>query len=420
MPKAAIITIGDEILRGKIIDTNSAWLAKKLFLLGVDVIHHQTVPDRLDAISKALSYVDEADIIITTGGLGPTPDDATRKALSKFLGKKLIFHEEIAKTIEERFIKRGIKMPEVNLVQAYLPEGGIALENPEGTAPGIFVEWQGKLIFLLPGPPREMQAVYHSVEKILRERFKAKKVLNAIFKTIGVPESVINEWIQGKQIPQGAQISYYPSLRGVDVFIVASEESVLDETKNILSKILGKYTFSHSEEERIEKVIGELLRKRGQTLATAESCTGGMLASWIVDIPGSSDYFLGGVVSYSNEAKMRFLGVSEENLIKYGAVSPQVAFEMSSGVRDRFQATFGIGITGIAGPTGATPTKPVGLVYISVASPEKVWVRKYHFVGGRNAVRTRSATAALNMLWVALKYGELEDYPFEDGGEFAR
>ena len=420
MPKAAIITIGDEILRGRIIDTNSAWLAKKLFLLGVDVIHHQTVPDRLDAISKALSYVNEADIIITTGGLGPTPDDATRKALSKFLGKKLIFHEEIAKTIEERFIKRGIKMPEVNLVQAYLPEGGIALENPEGTAPGIFVEWQGKLIFLLPGPPREMQAVYHSVEKILRERFKSKKVLNAIFKTIGVPESVINEWIQGKQIPQGAQISYYPSLRGVDVFIVASEESVLDETKNILSKILGKYTFSHREEERIEKVIGELLRKRGQTLATAESCTGGMLASWIVDIPGSSDYFLGGVVSYSNEAKMRFLGVSEENLIKYGAVSPQVAFEMSSGVRDRFQATFGIGITGIAGPTGATPTKPVGLVYISVASPEKVWVRKYHFVGGRNAVRTRSATAALNMLWVALKYGELEDYPFEDGGEFAR
>lgn len=420
MPKAAIITIGDEILRGRIIDTNSAWLAKKLFLLGVDVIHHQTVPDRLDAISKALSYVDEADIIITTGGLGPTPDDATRKALSKSLGKKLIFHEEIAKTIEERFIKRGIKMPEVNLVQAYLPEGGIALENPEGTAPGIFVEWQGKLIFLLPGPPREMQAVYHSVEKILKERFKAKKVLNAIFKTIGVPESVINEWIQGKQIPQGAQISYYPSLRGVDVFIVAREESVLNETKNILSKILGKYTFSHSEEERIEKVIGELLRKRGQTLATAESCTGGMLASWIVDIPGSSDYFLGGVVSYSNEAKMKFLGVSEGNLIKYGAVSPQVAFEMSSGVRDRFQATFGIGITGIAGPTGATPTKPVGLVYISVASPEKVWVRKYHFVGGRNAVRTRSATAALNMLWVALKYGELEDYPFEDGGEFAR
>ncbi len=420
MPKTAIITIGDEILRGRIIDTNSAWLAKKLFLLGVDVIHHQTVPDRLDAISKALSYVNEADIIITTGGLGPTPDDATRKALSEFLGKKLIFHEEIAKTIEERFIKRGIKMPEVNLVQAYLPEGGIALENPEGTAPGIFVEWQGKLIFLLPGPPREMQAVYPSVEKILRERFKSKKVLNAIFKTIGVPESVINEWIQGKQIPQGAQISYYPSLRGVDVFIVASEESVLDETKNILSKILGKYTFSHSEEDRIEKVIGELLRKRGQTLATAESCTGGMLASLIVDIPGSSDYFLGGVVSYSNEAKMKFLGVSEENLIKYGAVSPQVAFEMSSGVRDRFQATFGIGITGIAGPTGATLTKPVGLVYISVASPEKVWVRKYHFVGGRNAVRTRSATAALNMLWVALKYGELEDYPFEDGGEFAR
>ena len=420
MPKAAIITIGDEILRGRIIDTNSAWLAKKLFLLGVDVIHHQTVPDRLDAISKALSYVNEADIIITTGGLGPTPDDATRKALSKFLGKKLIFHEEIAKTIEERFIKRGIKMPEVNLVQAYLPEGGIALENPEGTAPGIFVEWQGKLIFLLPGPPREMQAVYHSVEKILRERFKSKRVLNAIFKTIGVPESVINEWIQGKQIPQGAQISYYPSLRGVDVFIVAREESVLNETKNILSKILGKYTFSHREEERIEKVIGELLRKRGQTLATAESCTGGMLASWIVDIPGSSDYFLGGVVSYSNKAKMKFLGVSEENLMKYGAVSPQVAFEMSSGVRDRFQATFGIGITGIAGPSGATPTKPVGLVYISVASPEKVWVRKYHFVGGRNAVRTRSATAALNMLWVALKYGELEDYPFEDGGEFAQ
>ncbi len=421
MHTASIISIGDEILRGRIVDTNFAWLAKQLFLFGLNVIHHSTVPDKEEWVCAAFGdAMQRAEIVISTGGLGPTPDDATRKGLCRFLNREMKFDARIAQNIRNFFEQRGIKMPENNLVQAYIPEGAVPMENPEGTAPGIFLRTDdGKMIFLLPGPPRETSAVFHSVQTIIDRELRLVPPKIKIFRTIGIPESLIEEWISALVFPDDVSISYYPSLRGVDVFISAKQDDSLNDAQFKIKKIIKKYIFAEDDEEfPLEQVVGEILRQRNETISTAESCTGGMLSSRIVDISGSSDYFTGGVVSYSNEAKMKILGVWDKDIEEFGAVSLQVARQMAVGVREKFGATYGIGITGIAGPNGGTPQKPVGLVYIGFAAPDETFVRRYTFTGGREAVRIRSATAALNILWVHLKYGDVKSYNFQDGGEW--
>jgi len=422
MPTASIISIGDELLRGRIVDTNFAWLAKRLFMLGIKITHHSTVPDKEEWICAAFGdALQQCDIAISIGGLGPTPDDVTRKGLSRFLGKELVFDQRIALKIRERFAARGIEMPESNLAQAYLPEGATPIENPEGTAPGIFFRRDdNRMIFLLPGPPREMKAVFHTIENILKHEFELNPLQSRVLRTIGVPESIIEEWISRLSLPEGIDIGYYPSLRGVDIFLSAKNGEALLTANEIVSQKIEKYIFTiESEEKRIEEVIGELLQKNGEAYSVAESCTGGLLSSWIVDVPGSSNYFLGGIVCYSNESKLKILGVREKDIEEFGAVSPQVARQMALGVRHKFNTTYGIGITGIAGPDGGTAQKPVGLVFIGFSNPDGAIVRRYTFVGGREAIRTRAAAAALNILWVSLAHSDLLNYPFKDGGEWA-
>ncbi|MCD6417878.1 competence/damage-inducible protein A [bacterium] len=421
MHTASIISIGDEILRGRIVDTNFAWLSRKLFLMGIDVVHHSTIPDKEEWVCAAFGdAVHRTGIVFSTGGLGPTPDDATRKGLTRFLGREMVYNARIAQDIREFFQKRGLEMPENNLLQAYLPEGAVPMENSEGTAPGIFLRTEsGKFIFLLPGPPGEMKAVFRQAEMILKNELQLIPPNIKIFKTIGVPESLLEEWISEKTIPDDVGVAYYPSLRGVDIFLSAREKTSLETAAVDIRGTIQDYVYFEDDEEiTIESVVGDLLRERGKKVAVAESCTGGMLASRIVDISGSSDYFLGGVVSYSNSAKVKILGVWDKDIEKYGAVSPQVARQMAFGVREKFNADCSIGITGIAGPTGGTKEKPVGLVYIAFSDKDDTLVRRYNFVGGREAVRTRSATAALNILWVNLKFGDLKKYPFQDGGEW--
>lgn len=421
MVTASVISVGDELLRGRVVDTNFAWLAKKLFVIGVDVIHHSTVPDVEEWVCAALGDATQrCCVIFTTGGLGPTPDDATRKGLCRFLGREMVFDQRIAKKIHSFFTRRGIDMPESNLVQAYIPKGGTPIDNPEGTAPGIFVRTDdGKLVFMLPGPPTEMKAVFRTACLILRRELHILPPACKLFRTIGVPETVLEKWISQMTLPDGVKVSYYPSLRGVDIFIRSDDEKKLASAANDVSKRTGDYIFAEDNEDvGIEQVLGDILRSRGETLATAESCTGGMLSSRIVDIPGSSDYFVGGVVSYSNEIKERLLGVRKRDIEEHGAVSRQVARQMAFGAREKLRATYGIGITGIAGPAGGTKEKPVGLVYVALATPDDVLIRRYHLVGGRNAIRTRSATAALNILWVKLIHDDVRNYPFQDGGEW--
>ena len=418
---AVILSIGDELLRGKIVDTNFAFLAKRLYRLGIGINYHNTVPDAEEWVCAAFGdAVGRAEIVIATGGLGPTPDDATRTGLARFLGTKLVFNKQVEKKIRDFFKRRKIAMPENNLLQAYLPEDAVPIENPEGTAPGIFVKHQGKLIFLLPGPPREMKAVLKSVELILQKEIEFNPRAFKIFRTVGVPESLISTWAGVMDLPNKIEISYYPSLRGVDVFIAGEDEDDVNSASQILLDKLKPYTFADDESNRLEAVIGKKLIERKETLAVAESCTGGMLASRLVDISGSSEYFPGGIVSYSNEVKVKFLRVDENTLAKHGAVSAEVAGAMSEGVKTSFDSTFGIGITGIAGPSGGNAQKPVGLVYIALATPDNTVIRKYELTGGRDAVRTRSATAALNILWLALTFGDIEEYPFQDGGEFVK
>ncbi len=421
MHTASIISIGDEILRGRIVDTNFAYLAKELFLLGLNVIYHSTVPDKEEWVCAAFGdAVQRAEIAISTGGLGPTPDDATRKGLCRFLNREMKFDARIAQNIRKFFEHRGIEMSENNLAQAYIPEGAVPMDNPEGTAPGIFLRTDdNKMIFLLPGPPREMKAVFHSVRTIIEKELQLVPPKIKIFRTIGVPESLMEEWISALVFPDDVSISYYPSLRGVDIFISAKQDDSLNNAQSQIKNILEKYIFAEDDEELLlEQVIGKILRERNETVSTAESCTGGMLSSRIVDIPGSSDYFIGGVVSYANEAKTKILGVWDKDIEEFGAVSQKVARQMAVGVCEKFGATYGISITGIAGPTGGIPQKPVGLVYIGFAAPDETLIRRYTFTGGREAVRTRSATAALNILWVHLKYGDVKNYSFQDGGEW--
>lgn len=419
MYSAAILTVGDEILRGRILDRNFQWLSRQLFNIGIEVVYHETVPDKLENLVTAFKNgVLRADIIITTGGLGPTPDDLTRNALTNFLNVEMIYHKEIEKKNRIRFSTRGLVMPENNRVQCYVPENGIVVDNPEGTAPGIFYKQNKTLILLLPGPPVEMEVVFENAKSLIKKKLSSTQKYIFTFKTIGVPESILETWISKLPIPKGVEISYYPSLKGVDIVASAGHHSQISEINGILDKLLNKYTFTRTESEKIEEVIGKILKDRRETLSVSESCTGGMLASRIVDIPGSSNYFFGGIVSYSNEVKKKFLGVSQNNLIKYGAVSPKVAVQMAIGIKKNIKSTYSIGITGIAGPDGGTPEKPVGLVYISLATPDKVYVRKYTFVGSRNTIRTRTTTAALNMLWVILKWGDIINYKFEDGGKF--
>ncbi len=361
----------------------------------------------------------DGDANASAGTARDTPDDATRKGFARFLGRELVFDQRIAAKIRERFAARGIEMPESNLRQAFLPEGAIPLQNPEGTAPGIFLVHNDRYLILLPGPPHEMKATYSCAEAILRKELDISQPIYDVFRTVGVPESAIEEWISEIEMPQGIEIAYYPSLRGVDVFLRGKTRNILNRAAGKVSKIIGIYTFCRGDEQkRLEQVIGEILKSRNETLSVAESCTGGMLASWMVDIPGCSDYFKGGVVSYSNESKVSILGVREKDIVDFGAVSPEVARQMAIGVRHRFNSTYGIGITGIAGPGGETPTKPVGLVYIALSTPSETFVRRYHFVGGRDAIRARSATAALDLLWIFLAHGGLKDYHFEDGGEW--
>jgi len=416
---AFIISIGNELLRGRIVDTNFAWISKKLYEMGIDVIGHSTIPDSEEWVIATLSgAVRRGSFVITIGGLGPTPDDSTRHGLSRFLNKELVLNHPAAQKLRDFFARRKIEMTDNNLIQAYFPEGAVPLENNVGTAPGILARHDDNMIFLLPGPPMEMKDVFRSVETILKQEFALDSRSFKVFRTISVPESILAVWLDGMKLSGEIIVSFYPSLRGVDICLTCENRDIFEKGAAKIEKRLMKYIFAFDESRRLEAVIGEILVAGGQTLAIAESCTGGMLSSWLVDIPGSSNYFPGGIVSYANEVKVEQLGVDENILTAHGAVSEQVAAQMSGRVREKFGATFGIGITGIAGPTGGTPQKPIGLVYISLATPDMVFTRRYNFIGGRYSIRERSSSAALNMLWSFLKFGDIDSYPFEDGGEF--
>ncbi|WP_303917653.1 competence/damage-inducible protein A [Draconibacterium sediminis] len=405
--KAEIITIGDEILIGQIVDTNSAWMGEQFNLNGIEIYQITSVHDDHDHIMRAIKNAEEhADLVVITGGLGPTKDDITKHTLCEYFNTKLVFHEPTLKTIYERFKFRGIDMNKMNRDQAMLPESCTILPNKMGTAPGMWFEKDDTIFVSMPGVPFEMKyLVEFELLPRLRETGRTKAIFHKTVLTQGVPESMLAERIADWEdaLPTHIKLAYLPnpmavrlrlSAIGYNVESLKSDvESEIEKLKNIIPEAIYGYDL-----ETMAEVIGRELVQQNKKLAVAESCTGGYISHLITSVAGSSAYYNGSVTSYSNEMKEQLLGVSRENLDKYGAVSEQVAREMVEGVKRVMNADYAVATTGIAGPTGGTEEKPVGTVWIAVSGPEKTLVKKYTFVGDqrdRNIVRSGQTTLQL-------------------------
>ena len=409
MKKASIVTIGNEILSGKTVDTNAAHLAGELQNIGIPVVSSYTVADEIEQIVRALKLAgSDADVIIATGGLGPTDDDLTRQAFAEFLGVELQLHEELLEKIQERFARRNLEMPEINKIQAYIPAGAKALDNI-GTAPGIMAEYKGKLFIALPGVPMEMKQMFEeSILPELKQYAGSQAVVVRRLKCFGAGESTIAEII-GDMMQRGRNplINCTASSGIITLHIIATAKKqneakkMAEKDEKFLRDTLGDMIYG-TEEQTLAEVVGEKLARQKKTLAVAESCTGGWLAKLITDVPGASGYFTQGWITYSNDAKSSELGVPVDLIEKHGAVSEQVATAMAQGARGKAGTDYAISITGIAGPTGGTEQKPVGLVYISVDSDSGCETKRCLFISKREFIRLRAAQTALNMLRLKL------------------
>ena len=403
--RAEIMAVGSELLTPHFQDTNSLYLTQRLNELGMGISFKTIVGDDWDdltlCIKEALS---RANFLIAIGGLGPTRDDITREAFAQVLHRKLLFKEEILQKIEERFNCRGFKMPAVNKKQAYVIEGAEVLENRNGTAPGLWLEERSKIIILLPGPPQELKPMFERSVWPLLQKLRTEYTARSVLKSTGLTESKIESLIS-KLYPKVPSLKLttlaYPGQ--IEIHISARSKKSQDEAEKNLNKLkktilqkLQDYVFSTSGEE-LEDVVGKLLRINKKNLAVAESCTGGFLAHRLTNVPGSSDYFIQGVVAYSNKAKTNLLDVPPDLIKKHGAVSLEVAQVMAIGVRRKAHSNLGVAITGIAGPTGGTQEKPEGLVYVALAWEEGSEVSKNLFLGKREAIKFQSSQKALDM-----------------------
>jgi nicotinamide-nucleotide amidase len=406
MLNAEIIAIGSEMLTPFRLDTNSLWLTERLNSMGIDVKLKTVVGDDEARLEETIrDAMKRSEIVISTGGLGPTEDDITRKVFARVLKRQLILEDAILEKIRARFARRNMSMPEINARQALIISGAQILENNNGTAPGMLLTEGKCTVVLLPGPPREMKPMFDaSVAPVLKQRAGETLIMRRCLSIFGLTESRTDELaapIYTRYRNPSTTILFKDGQIELHLTAQAQNESeaekLLDELDGRLDEVLGEYIFSRRN-ETLEQVVGELLKLRGYTLATAESCTGGLLAGRITDVPGSSEYFLEGVVSYSNEAKVDLLGVPKKLIEEHGAVSEEVAKAMATGVRKRAGSTFGVGITGIAGPGGGSEEKPVGLVYIALADDTQTTTRKFIFNGDRQFIRTLSINAALDLV----------------------
>jgi nicotinamide-nucleotide amidase len=411
MKKACIVSIGNELLNGQTLDANANWLQREFLTLGIPT---EGVWDVGDDTGRIVSSIEQAakvgDFIVITGGLGPTDDDITRQALADFLGVSLDFHQELLDKIEVFFTARNLSMPPKNRVQAYIPKGALAIENPLGTAPGIHATAGDKEYFCLPGVPAEMKRMFiDSICPRLKSRHTGPIVLTERISCYGAGESVVAHML-GDRMKRGRNPLLNCTVSGGDItlHIVAQADNfeqagqIIARYKQELCEILGPIVYSTSGQS-LTDVLGQSLRQRKMTLVTAESCTGGLVGKYITDVPGSSDYYLGGWVTYSNQSKISELGVKKELLEKHGAVSEPVARAMARGAAEKSGADTAIAVTGIAGPEGGNEQKPVGLVYIAVQIDKNIDVKEFRFAPlSREMIRQRAALSALNLLRLQL------------------
>ncbi len=403
---AEIIAVGSELLTPLHTDTNSLFLTEKLNSLGILVRFKTIVGDsRKDLGAAFRAALGRAPLIVLTGGLGPTEDDLTRDVVAEVLGRPLHEVAELRQRIEERFARLGRPMPENNLRQAQLPEGAEWLDNRNGTAPGIWIEHQNTIVVLLPGPPRELEPLFDAacVPRLHRVA-PGERIKTRIYKVVGLPESEVDQLIAPLYRPYSNPATTILAAYGtIEVHLRAraatdqEAEARLAELGDKIELALGDYVYS-TKGESLEEVVGMYLVLRQKTVAVAESCTGGLLAERLTRIPGSSTYFLGGAVCYTNEMKARWAGVPAELIKDHGAVSRPVAQALAEGVRVRTGASIGLGITGIAGPAGGSSEKPVGLVFVALADERGTQVREFRFPGARDRVRHWATQMALEMV----------------------
>ncbi|AMS26077.1 damage-inducible protein CinA [Bacteroidetes bacterium UKL13-3] len=405
--KAEIITIGDEILIGQIIDTNSSWLGQELGKMGISVVHRASVSDQQLHIKQALNDATKrADIIIMTGGLGPTKDDVTKHTLANYFGSELILNDEVLEWVSKIFRMRKLPMIDSNRNQAMVPANCDVLFNSSGTAPGMWFDVDGKIFISMPGVPFEMKAIFeeHCVMR-LQKRFNLPAIIHRTIQTCSIGESFLAKKIEDLEnnLPKHIKLAYLPNVGQVRLRFSgyhSNQEILKAEMDTIIANLyerIGEYIFGE-EDDSLQKVVGILLKGKEKTLATAESCTGGYLAHLITSVPGSSNYYQGSVISYANEIKINELNVSPETLKTVGAVSEDCVKQMAEGVRKKLNTDYAISTSGIAGPDGGSAEKPIGTVWIAVSSKTQTIAQQFNMGDNRERTIHRTALQGLDML----------------------
>ena len=405
--KAEIITIGDEILIGQIVDTNSAWLAERLNEIGVRVVQISSIQDDRDHIMNALNEAKErADIILITGGLGPTKDDITKETLGDYFQSNFVFNEDVFANIERIFKPRNIPVLSVNKDQAKVPDNCEVMINKLGTAPGMWFEKDGKVFVSMPGIPFEMKGlISDSVIPKIKDKFKTQAIFHKTVLTQGIGEAKLAEKIEvwRKSLTlYDIKLAFLPSLNSVRLRLSSygggrAEQKVVEDKVVELKELIPDFIFGY-DNQTLEEVVGKELKKKKQTVSTAESCTGGNIAGRLTKVSGSSDYFIGSVVSYSDEVKKVMLDVSKDDIEKHGVVSREVVEQMAIGVKKKLKTDYSVATSGIAGPNGGTDQKPVGTMWVAVASPTEVVSKMFRFGDERSRNVERTVITALNLL----------------------
>lgn len=406
-----IISIGDELLIGQVINTNASWMAAELNKNDIDVTRVETIGDESDAILNALKRSEQqADVVLITGGLGPTKDDITKKVLCDYFGGHLVMHQPSLRNVSDFFEKRGLPLTEVNRAQALVPDCCTPLLNGMGTAPTMWFEHNGKIIVSMPGVPFEMQWMMHThIIPKLRQHFSKGAILHKTVLTFGIGESFLADKIESWELalPQNFHLAYLPEAGKVRLRLTAHGDnhnqlsSTMEQQIESLYQLIGDNIYGY-DDDTLSSVVGQRLSEQHSTVATAESCTGGLLGNFITETPGASAYYVGGIIAYDTRIKTQLLGVQTDILKQYGAVSRETAEAMAIGCRERFGTNYAIATTGIAGPDGGTTDKPLGTVWIAVADNSGVQARKYVFRTTRTQHQQRTANQALFNLWCVM------------------
>lgn len=399
--RIAVLTIGNELLSGKTINTNANWLSKKLYSIGSVITLHITIPDEQASIINNLDllFSTQIDLIICTGGLGVTDDDITRDVIFSYFGSNEVFDKDYWAFLENKFLKFGYSLPDSNKSQAVSPDNGKVFSNPIGSARGLIYEKNNITLMVLPGVPSEMKAMFNRTISPWVEEKIDSKIFQINIRTTGIPESILFEKVKNIDLEENCHnIGYYPSVYGVDVRIAGEDLEKIEKLKDDICANINEYIYEIGD-QNLEEVLIKKLKKKKMTISCAESCTGGLIGHRLTQAPGGSEVFNGGMITYSNESKINQLGITLKNIEDFGAVSEQVALEMAENIKNKFGTSIGVSTTGIAGPGGGSKSKPVGLVYVGYCDDKSLKVKRFNFSSSRESNKIRTSQAVLNYVF---------------------